>query len=360
MGNKIESISVCLLSGRMIGGGTEAHANWLCHALRTAGIAAELYSLFPNHSNSSWKEECFEALTSRFAYTRLTDYIRSKHPSHIICFGRVTNCFGHRLKKQFPEVRLIATCRTNRRLPKAYKKTLVEADLVLVNSKWAAERVEKMEGMNDTAVTLIPNALLHPELLALEQNKKVSLEARRDLGLKATVPVLCMLAQFVSGKNQKDLIQMLADGALPPETQLLLVGEGPQLKDCRIQAKRLGIGGAVFFPGRLNKLESIFQASDLVVSTSLRDSNPNALIEAQAAGIPIVAYDVAGVGESLIDRKTGFLVAPGDSHSFSEALVQLITNGEQRAKFSKKAREQVAIRFEPRKILNHYLTELSL
>jgi len=347
---------IILLVGRLVGGGTEAHAGWLANALQQAGVPTVLYPLFPKHTITGLKQETSEMLMLGSAYRRFINKARSGHPEAVICFGRVANSLGHRLVRDLPGIRLLATCRTNRRLSKSYRETLSIANHVLVNSNWAADRVRQLPEWDSKTPVVIPNALLRPDLLALEQNEPDRNRARLQLGLKADGNVLCMLANFLRGKNQEALIRMLAAGGFHRKTQLIFVGEGPLQRSCRRLARHLGVAESVRFTGRVEGVEQIFQASDLIVSTSLRDSMPNALVEAQAAGLPVVAYDVAGVGESFLPDQSGLLVAAEDKIAFAEGVCQLVETPERYARYSKASKEQAGRRFNPDHVLAQYMS----
>ena len=351
-------MKIILLLGRRQGGGTEAHANWLLGALRNAGFETGLYSLFPNHWQSRFYEVFSEVFGLQLARDRFLRIAKAEQVDLVICFGRLANCCGYEIKRQIPGVSLIATCRTNRWLPISYRKTLAAADLVLTNSDWATRRVTRISNVSAAKVKTVPNSLLYPELAnSLRDSLKMEVK-KLSFGLDPSRPVLGMLAHFVRGKNQEFLIRMLAEERLPAGTQLLLAGSGPRLIYCRRMIRRLGLGAEVCFPGNVEDPSGIFEASDLIVSTSLRDSMPNALIEAQAAGLPVVAFDVAGVGESFTHRESGLLVPVAEAQAMADSIGTLLADGELRNCYSKRAREQAVRRFDPNRVLKDYTKEI--
>ena len=348
-------MKLILLLGRHRGGGTEAHANWLFRSLRDVGIDAELYCLFPKHGLSSLAEGFYEVLALSSAQNHFLRLAKSKKPDLIICFGRLANCCGHEIKRQMPEVCLVATCRTNRRLPADYRKTLSVANLVLTNSDWARHRVTNIRGVSAARVKTVPNALLRPDLASAERSTLRTEAQKMAFGLDPSRPVLGMLAHFVKGKNQECLIRMLAEERLPPGTQLILAGAGPRLNYCRRMVRRLGLGAEVCLPGDVEDPSDVFSASDLIVSTSLRDSMPNALIEAQAFGSPVVAFDVAGVAESFLHGEGGRLVQLGNDQEFVEAIKTLMLNNGSLQQYCIKASKYALSSFQPEKALSEYL-----
>ncbi|MEC7274424.1 MAG: glycosyltransferase family 4 protein [Verrucomicrobiota bacterium] len=351
-------MKIILLLGRSQGGGTEAHAKWLLAALQGAGYETRLYSLFPSHRQSSFTEQFLEVFGLPLAKNRFIHWAKSEQADLVICFGRLANCCGHQIKQQIPNISIIATCRTNRRLPVAYLKTLASADLVLTNSQWARRRVSRIEGVNDENSYTIVNALLRSELGTLSNSPADQRNARLSFGLDPSRPVVSMVAHFVPGKNQEGLIRLVADKQLPAGTQLLFVGEGPRLRNCQRLVTRLALDSEIRFLGTVGQLNDIFRASDLIVSTSLRDSLPNALIEAQAAGVPVVAYDVAGVGEAFLHDQSGILVPAADSHALSSAIEILLGDDELRNGYSNRAREQAVRRFDPNRVLEDYVRHI--
>lgn len=351
-------MKIILLLGRSQGGGTEAHANWLLGALQVAGYETRLYSLFPKHRKSSYAERFFEVFGLPLAQSRFIRWVKMEQADLVICFGRLANCCGYQIKKQIPSISLIATCRTNRRLPANYRKTLAAADLVLTNSQWARRRVARITGVVDECLHTMVNALLRPELGSLSNSPADQRNARLSVGLDPSRPVVSMVAHFVPGKNQEGLIRLLADDKLPSGTQLLFAGAGPRLRDCQRMVSRLGLCSEIRFVGKAGKLNDIFRASDLIASTSLRDSLPNALIEAQAAGLPVVAYDVAGAGEAFLHEQSGLLVPAADAQAFADAIGTLLADDELQNRYSKCAREQAVQRFDPNRVLKDYIRHI--
>ena len=351
-------MKIILLLGRSQGGGTEAHANWLLGALQGAGYETSLYSLFPNHRQSSYAERFLEVFGLPLARSRFIRWAKLEQANLVICFGRLANCCGYQIKQQIPNISLIATCRTNRRLPADYRKTLAAADLVLTNSQWARRRVARITGVVDGNVHTMVNALLRPELGMLSNSPEDKRNARLSLGLDHSRPVVSMLAHFVPGKNQEGLIRLLADDKLPSGTQLLFAGVGPRLSDCQRLVCRLGLDREIRFLGKAEELNNIFRASDLIASTSLRDSLPNALIEAQAAGLPVVAYDVAGAGEAFTHGQSGLLVPAADAQAMVDAIKTLLSDDELRNCYSRCAREQAVRRFDPNRVLEDYIRHI--
>ncbi len=109
-----------------------------------------------------------------------------------------------------------------------------------------------------------------------------------------------------------------------PEARLALVGEGPEEESIRALVRRRGLESQVLFLGRRTwASRRLLAAADLVLLTSWGADFPPILLEALAAGRPVVAPREGGVGEIVEDRVSGLLVGPGDSGGLAENIIRL-------------------------------------
>jgi glycosyltransferase involved in cell wall biosynthesis len=163
-----------------------------------------------------------------------------------------------------------------------------------------------------------------------------------------------MVASFVKGKNQSGLLRAVSQIPRPAQPQLIFAGEGPERANCEALAQRLGLAERTRFRGRVDDLAPLFAASDVCVSTSLRDSLPNALIEAQAAGVPVVAYDVAGVSEAFLPNRSGYSIPPGHESALGAAIKTLLDDPEKAQAFGQAGRNWAGETFTPKTIASAY------
>lgn len=121
-------------------------------------------------------------------------------------------------------------------------------------------------------------------------------------------------------KRVSDLIKALAK--VPREAGLLVVGDGPERGSLEKLAKRLGVINQISFAGKVayDEVPSYFATADLFVLPSLREGNPMTVLEAWAAGVPVVATDVEGLNDLIDHRRTGWLVPPQDPTSLATAI----------------------------------------
>ncbi len=111
-----------------------------------------------------------------------------------------------------------------------------------------------------------------------------------------------------------------------PEHDLLLVGEGPLRDELERLAARLGIAPKVHFAGQRSDVPDLLTAADLLVLPSRWEGMPNVVLEAMAAGLPIVATDVEGVREAVAAGAAEQVVATNDPQAFSERIVAILSD----------------------------------
>jgi glycosyltransferase involved in cell wall biosynthesis len=134
------------------------------------------------------------------------------------------------------------------------------------------------------------------------------------------------------------MLSMLASVVLrSPLVRLLVIGDGPERVACEALARELGLEGHVRFLGQRSDVACLLAALDIVVMPSRSEGLSLAAIEALAAGKPIVGYAVGGLTELIRDGVNGRLVTAGDRGAFVDALVGVIENKQQRARYSERA-----------------------
>lgn len=137
-----------------------------------------------------------------------------------------------------------------------------------------------------------------------------------------------------------DAVQRLAKDL--PELRLLIVGRGYMREQIERRAKDLGIAGRVVLAGYYEDLPGALASMDIFALPSLLDEGlPTSVLEAQAAGLPVVASDAGGTCESIAPDLTGLLVPPGDASALGDALAALAKNKQLRLEMGMRARERV-------------------
>jgi sugar transferase (PEP-CTERM/EpsH1 system associated) len=132
-------------------------------------------------------------------------------------------------------------------------------------------------------------------------------------------------------KDQGNLLQAFAhliglvgdDGG---RLRLVLIGDGPQRAELEQLADQLGITQQLWISGWREDVSQLLRAMDLFALPSMAEGTPLTILEAMAAGLPVVATQVGGVAEMVVPGKTGLLVAPGNHQDLAQALYSYVNN----------------------------------
>ncbi len=106
-------------------------------------------------------------------------------------------------------------------------------------------------------------------------------------------------------------------------------------------AERLKIGDSIDFLGWRKDVADVLRAADVVVLPSLEEGLPLSVLEAMACGVPVVATNVNGTPEAVVDGKTGFLIEPHDAQGLADRVLTLLENASLRQEMGTQGRERV-------------------
>jgi glycosyltransferase involved in cell wall biosynthesis len=171
-------------------------------------------------------------------------------------------------------------------------------------------------------------------------------EVRRRHGIGVERFVVGWFGRMTAVKRTDDLLTALA--ALRQEgtdALLLLVGDGDDRERLEQRAHDLGLARSCLFVGYQEDVAPWYAVCDAVVLTSASEGTPVTIIEALAAGRPVVATDVGGVRDVVDDQETGFLVAPGDTRALAERVGILAADPARRAAMGEAGRQRVLERY---------------
>ncbi len=162
-------------------------------------------------------------------------------------------------------------------------------------------------------------------------------------GLPADALAVVCVAQLIARKGHAHLLDAWpAIVAAAPRGRLILFGQGPEEVRLRQQVGELGLQDSVSFAGFRHDLLQFLGHADLLVHPALREGLGVCLLEAQAAGVPIVATQVGGIPEAVADGVSGLLVPPANSVAFATAVVRLLQDNGTRRAFGAAGRMHVA------------------
>lgn len=204
----------------------------------------------------------------------------------------------------------------------------------------------KKEGIPQRKLILIHNGIDVQDVARAMIDRSL---ARDRLGVPRTAFVLSVIANLHYFKGHADLLKALhlVTTRLPKEWVLLVAGRDSDdnLSQLTRLADELCLSGHVRFLGQYLDVPTILSAADLHVSASHHEGFPNNILEAMAAGLPVVATAVGGVCEQVVHGVTGLLVPPKDCKLLGEALCGLAVDRERRTEMGRAARAYAVDRF---------------
>ncbi len=223
----------------------------------------------------------------------------------------------------------------------------LRADMVLTASGTMAECMRRRLG--NVMTRIVPNSV---EVALFEAADRE--HARRSLGLADRELVFVLPGRLQPGKGQDLFLRAAALVARElPMARFVVAGEDLFGRERRyaaslpVLAQVLGIGKSTAFPGNV-PAPSLFSAADVIAVPSVwPEAFGRAVIEAGAAGKPVICSDHGGPAELTIDGETGVLVPPGNEHALAEAMIRLGHDHELRARLGTAGRRLVESRFGP-------------
>jgi glycosyltransferase involved in cell wall biosynthesis len=151
---------------------------------------------------------------------------------------------------------------------------------------------------------------------------------RGEAGVSDAAPLVGIVGRLTAIKDVATFLHAAdAVRARVPAARFAVVGDGELRADLEARARRLGLGGAVRFHGWRHDMAAVYGDLDVAVNTSLNEGTPVSLIEAMAAGRPVVATRVGGTPDLLGGGARGRLVPPGDAGAVADAVVEAIARG---------------------------------
>ena len=218
------------------------------------------------------------------------------------------------------------------------------AHQIVANSK-AVQRKLIAEGIGEKKITVIHNGF-DPNRVDLSASSKS--DARAALGIKCSAKrFVTIVANMRHEVKDYPMFLRAAERVTKavPDVGFLLAGEGELKVSLENRAAELGIADKTIFLGRVENIATLLRASDICVLTSKAEGFSNSILEYMAAGCPVVATDVGGAREAIVEGETGNLVVSGDDATMAQRIIFLLENPDKAKVMGQKGRRVVAERF---------------
>jgi len=218
-------------------------------------------------------------------------------------------------------------------------------DAVVCNSQAAADRLIAT-GLSSEKIAIIGNALPAAAFSA----------ASAALPKRPGVARVGMVARMNHRyKNHSGFLRIAAQiHQRMPDVEFLLVGDGPLRLELEREAASLGLGASAIFLGDRQDIPAILASLDVAVLTSDSESLSNVILEAMAAGLPVVAYGVGGNSE-LLTHQRGALIPAGNETSFADAVEKLLADSGLRQQLGRNALQFAQKNFSLDRVRQRYV-----
>jgi glycosyltransferase involved in cell wall biosynthesis len=197
-------------------------------------------------------------------------------------------------------------------------------------------------------ILLVHNGIPLPEIDANPSRT----DARIALGVPTDGPLLVAVGNLYPVKDHATLLRAVAG---LPGVRVAVAGRGEEEENLMRLARELGIASRVHLLGLRDDIDRVLAAADLFVQPSLSEGLPLAILEAMAAGCPVVATRVGGVEEAVIHSETGLLIAPAAPAELTSALEELLAAPRRLTAMGKAARARAEAEFSMAAMADRYL-----
>jgi len=166
--------------------------------------------------------------------------------------------------------------------------------------------------------------------------------------------ILMHASNFRPVKRTDDVIRIFARVQEIVPSRLILIGEGPQIRETQQLVADLNLSDKVHFIGEQDQLEPLFSCADLFLLPSEQESFGLTALEAMNCSVPVIATDIGGLPELVANGETGYLFPIGETEKMAEAAAGLLLDHERHRRFGRKARERAVRDFNASRIIPQY------
>jgi len=165
--------------------------------------------------------------------------------------------------------------------------------------------------------------------------------------------IILTVARLDNLKGHKYLIEAVT---MVPGAVFLIAGDGPERANFEEQARKLGVAQRIIFLGQRNDIPDLLNICDLFVLPSLLEGLPLSILEAMAASKPVIATDIEGINEIIIDGQNGLFVPPANAHALADKINILLSDKSLAQRLSENGRESVTQKFSVQKMTEEVIS----
>jgi glycosyltransferase involved in cell wall biosynthesis len=289
------------------------------------------------------------------AYARLERRIRELRPDLVHSWLFAANAYGRAAAAAAGVKHLVATERSVDPW-KAWHQFAIDRYLVqkthsiVVNSAGVRDFYVR-HGLPGEKFTIIPNGVLPAESSDMSRAQLLA-----ELGLPGDSRLIGTVGRLWPQKRIKDSIWALdLIRVLRTDMHLLVIGDGPQRRHLERFARLVTCDAHVHFLGLRHDVPRLMPHFDFLWQASGYEGLPNAVMEAMAAGVPVVATDISGNRDLVVPGETGFLVSVGDRAGLARYGNKLLCDAELRARLGNAGRQRIVAHFGVEQMVDRHV-----
>jgi glycosyltransferase involved in cell wall biosynthesis len=275
---------------------------------------------------------------SGYGILKLTRKRNTAKPLIETIHGVLADEYAQTVKGLFPTLRLKASRIFMKKLISAEKKLTQKADLIVTVSKYSLQKIVENYEVSRDKIIVVPSGVDVERFKPVSEPKKI--EIKRRLGLSGRECVL-YVGSLIPRKGLNYLLETAKQVVKEKiNVTFVIVGEGPLRDYIMAYSKKAGLQENIKLLGKVseNFLPEMYNCADIFVSPSLQEGQGLTLLEAQASGIPVIAFSAGAVSENMLHNKTGILIKPS-SEEMAEAVLRLLADKALRDKMGKEGRK---------------------
>ncbi|KZB90692.1 N-acetyl-alpha-D-glucosaminyl L-malate synthase BshA [Bacillus sp. VT 712] len=228
--------------------------------------------------------------------------------------------------------------------------------------KFAIEKSDCVTAVSDALIEQT-NQLINPDkdictvynfIDEREYHRKDVGNLKQDYGISDDEKVIIHVSNFRQVKRVQDVVRTFKQIHERIPSKLLLVGDGPDMRNVSQLVKELNLEDAVLFLGKQDNVAELYSISDLKLLFSEKESFGLVLLEAMACGVPCIGTRIGGIPEVIEDGVTGYICELGDVETAASKAVQLLSDQQLHQQISRGALQAVNQKFHSTEIVNQY------
>jgi glycosyltransferase involved in cell wall biosynthesis len=202
-------------------------------------------------------------------------------------------------------------------------------------------------GVNPENIEIIHNAI-PPDWGRPFRGPDQAQALRAKLGIGADRNVILIVGRLSREKDHLTLLEAVARLPNDLRPHLVIVGEGPERPRIEERIRSLNLTGSVTLTGQQESAEPYYGIAQIAVLSSLSEGSPNALLEAMATGVPVVATRVGGIPEIVSHGESALLIEPGDTTAMTGSLTTLLEDKVVARNLAEHARQRILEHHSPK------------